>query len=426
MPGQRALAAIVFTDVVGFSRHAAANEPTTYAAMNRDFALFSRISDEHHGRVANTAGDSMLMVFGSAVDAMNCALAIQTALFLQTQSSPPDGVLAHRIGVHIGDVLLSATNVFGDGVNVASRIQEICRPGAIAYSRAVSELIQGKVQTKGVYLGPRRAKNIGDAIPVWEIPTIVDQRRAHLDEALSPSLSASSRPAEATGGRSAAFLIMAGVFLAGGVALMFTVKRGANQPVRLRTSVDRSVRPTPPPLVNSATPATNEVVNNSGPVTASPEVDSGVHTVSGVEQIRGQLQEMKSRYDFDGILALLSEVMKGPMAPQDGNVIGMVRRRFELLSMLRQWADTELKALPNEPPLTLSDGNVIEATSGAMTIRGKDGPSKSLDLWTLSPTAIRDVLAGLDDRPTRTFVCPTGAIDAFADEYGIGTGTAYL
>ena len=427
---RRSLAAIVFTDVVGFSRHAAADEGRTFAEMNRDFALFTRLCGERGGRVANTAGDSMLMIFGSAVDAMECALAIQAALHAQTKANPAEGALEHRIGVHIGDVILNGTNVFGDGVNVASRIEEICRPGAVAYSRAVSEIVHGKVQAKGVYLGPRRAKNIGEAIPVWEVPPIALQERARMEAAMIAPMMHAPREEGITGRRSVVALTLAGLLLAGAFALMLTFRSAGGRETR-RPAPGR-VQPQRRPLTSPSTSVTNSPANVVAPETNAPDANAtnttnaGGLTSAGILDLRNRLQEMKTRYDFEGILALLQSTMKGPMTASDGNAIGPVVRRYETLAVLRQWADNELKALPMGATFTLSDGTVVDDATGTPTIRGKDSPATTLDLWNLSPDRVHSVLVGLDDRPDRSFPCPAGAIDAFADEYGIGVGSPLL
>ncbi len=421
---RRALAAIVFTDVVGFSRHSAGDEARTFAAMNRDFALFTRVCGEFSGRVANTAGDSMLMVFGSAVEAMQAALAIQAHLHAQAKAGAPGETLEHRIGVHIGDVILNGTNVFGDGVNVASRIQEICRPGAIAYSRAVSEIVQGKVETHGIYLGPRRAKNIGDAIPIWEIPPIATQERARMEAAMVLPMMSPSHDDGLTGRRSVVVLTLAALVLAGGVAIVLAVRASSAKTtsppvVRSRPKITpRRERPAEPSATNSPETATNAPV---------PEA-SGANAVAEAERqtadLRNRFQEMKARYDFDGILALLATVRDGPMSAQTAALVGPLMDRYRILSALRQWADAEVRAVPAVGPLDLGGGEVLDTSSGEPMIRGNDGPPQRFSLWTQTPDRVDTFLNALNVRPGRVAPAPNGAITAFEAEYGLAGATA--
>src|SRR5580700_8552947 len=99
---QRILAAIVFTDVVGFSKLAAQNEARVYTCLQRDMGVITSLCRAHSGQVLNTMGDGMLLCFSSAVDAMSCAMEIQRTLHAQAQTLPITDVLHHRIGVHLG------------------------------------------------------------------------------------------------------------------------------------------------------------------------------------------------------------------------------------------------------------------------------------------------------------------------------------
>ncbi len=419
LPERRSLAAILFTDVVAFSRHAAIDEPRTFAAMNRDFALFTQLCGEHSGRVANTAGDSMLLIFGSAVDAMECALAIQAELYRQAKSHPPEGVLEHRIGVHIGDVMHDGTNVMGDGVNVASRIQEICRPGAIAYSRAVSEIVSGKVATHGIYLGPRRAKNIGDAIPVWEVPALIDPERQRQNAELIGPLATSPAAEGLAGGRAVAAVALAGVLLAAGFAILTTIRMSGGP---ARPPVTSKTKPEQKPSTNSANEASNASANastNGASTNASPSAGA-TDLMAQAEETRRRIEEMKARYDFDGIIALLERVRDEPVASSLGPAtIGPALEHYRLLSSLKVWTDTELRFIPVATPLDLGDGTTIENSNGTPMIFGNDMPSTPLSVWNLTPPKVLTLVSALDARSDRGSPAPAGAIAEFAREYGL-------
>src|SRR5579863_4856208 len=132
---QRSLAAIVFTDVVSFSARMHADEVGTLKLLERDFADMRRLCREHEGEVLKTTGDGLLLTFASAVQAVACALAMQRAFAAAAKDPPPGGALQHRVGIHLGDVLIQDKDVMGDGVNIAARLQAEAEPGGICISQ---------------------------------------------------------------------------------------------------------------------------------------------------------------------------------------------------------------------------------------------------------------------------------------------------
>src|SRR5437868_8979781 len=116
-PGQRALAAIVFSDVVSFSAKMGENEERTLALLKRDFDAMRDLAATHQGSVLKTTGDGLLLYFSSAVQAVACALAMQRFFADYAKSHPPEQTLVHRLGIHLGDVFVSEQDVMGDGVN---------------------------------------------------------------------------------------------------------------------------------------------------------------------------------------------------------------------------------------------------------------------------------------------------------------------
>jgi adenylate cyclase len=128
---KRRLAAIFAADVEGYSRLMGADEVGTLKGLTERRAILDKLIGEHRGRIANTAGDSVLAEFGSAVDAVQCAVEAQTALGDANSSLPADRHINFRIGVHIGDVMVRAGDLFGDGVNIAARLQTLAKPGCV-------------------------------------------------------------------------------------------------------------------------------------------------------------------------------------------------------------------------------------------------------------------------------------------------------
>ena len=126
----RRLVAVFAADVEGYSRLMGADEVGTLKGLTERRAILDRLIGEYRGRIANTAGDSVLAEFGSAVDAIECAVEAQTALAEANSSVAPDRRINFRIGVHIGEVMVRAGDLFGDGVNIAARLQSIAKQEA--------------------------------------------------------------------------------------------------------------------------------------------------------------------------------------------------------------------------------------------------------------------------------------------------------
>jgi class 3 adenylate cyclase/TolB-like protein len=159
----RRLAAILAADVVGFSRMMEADEAGTLACLRSARAdVFEAAVSERGGRIVKTTGDGFLVEFGSAVDAVRCAIGIQEAMAAQ------DTGLAFRIGVNLGDVVVDGDDIFGDGVNIAARLEALAPPGGVSIAGNVAEQITGKIAARFVNLGEKQVKNISRPINVWQ------------------------------------------------------------------------------------------------------------------------------------------------------------------------------------------------------------------------------------------------------------------
>jgi len=134
MAVSRKLVAVFAADVEGYSRLMGADEDGTLKRLTERRAILDRLIGDHGGRIANTAGDSVLAEFGSAVDAVQCAVDAQTALAEANSSLAPNRRIDFRIGIHIGDVMIRVGDLFGDGVNIAARLQTLAIPGAVCIS----------------------------------------------------------------------------------------------------------------------------------------------------------------------------------------------------------------------------------------------------------------------------------------------------
>lgn len=160
----RRLAAVLFADVVGYSRLMAEDEVGTLAALNRcREAEFNPAVARHNGRIVKLMGDGTLVEFGSVVDAVDCAMAIQKAV----AGSDDRTALNLRIGVNLGDVIVQGDDIYGDGVNIAARLEAQAKPGGVCISSVVNESIRGRSGTVFVDGGEVAVKNIARPIRVW-------------------------------------------------------------------------------------------------------------------------------------------------------------------------------------------------------------------------------------------------------------------
>jgi len=166
---ERVLATIVFTDVVGYSARMQQDERRTLALVARDLQFITDQCRKCGGRVLKNTGDGLLMSFGTAGKAVECALKVQEGFVKAAKSLPPQDALEHRVGIHIGDVFLSHSDAMGDGVNIAARLLAEAQPGGICFSQTVYDIIKNRLAIQATYLGPRELKNIREAVPVYQI-----------------------------------------------------------------------------------------------------------------------------------------------------------------------------------------------------------------------------------------------------------------
>ncbi len=141
---QRRLTTIVAADIAGFSRLVGVDEESTLAAQRSHRAeLIEPLLSKYHGRIANTAGDSFLVEFSSAVEAVRCSMAVQEGMVGRNRGIPADRRIEYRIGVNVGDVVADGDDLLGDGVNIAARLENICEPGGIFLSDDAFRQIRG-------------------------------------------------------------------------------------------------------------------------------------------------------------------------------------------------------------------------------------------------------------------------------------------
>jgi len=186
---QRRLAAILAADVVGYSRLVGLDEEGTLAAFNQ---LHQRVIAPaiaaHEGRIVKTTGDGVLAEFVSAVEAVRCAIEIQHAVARSNEDRTEDRKIEFRIGVNVGDVIIERDDIFGDGVNIAARLEGIAEPGGVCLSHAAYEQIKGKIDIGIEDGGEQQLRNIAQPIHVYRLrPAVAGAAASRHASALPPS-----------------------------------------------------------------------------------------------------------------------------------------------------------------------------------------------------------------------------------------------
>jgi adenylate cyclase len=165
----RKLAAILAADVVGYSRLMGADEAGTLTALKHHRqAVFDPAVAAHNGRIVKLIGDGTIVEFGSVVDAVNCALSVQRSGDLTPDETPPQPKIVLRIGINLGDVIIEGDDIYGDGVNIAARLEPLAEPGGICVSSIVNESIGNRIDAHFQDGGDISVKNIDRPIRVWK------------------------------------------------------------------------------------------------------------------------------------------------------------------------------------------------------------------------------------------------------------------
>jgi adenylate cyclase len=166
---RRKLTAILSADVEGYSRHMGQDEEATIRTLTAYREAMAALIQQFSGRVVDAPGDNLLAEFASVVDAVNCAAAIQQKLAELNNDLPVERKMQFRIGVNLGDVVEKGDRIYGDGVNIAARIEGLAPGGGICISRSTYEQVKNKLHLGFEYLGERTVKNIAEPVPVYRV-----------------------------------------------------------------------------------------------------------------------------------------------------------------------------------------------------------------------------------------------------------------
>jgi len=186
MASTRRLAAILAADVAGYSRLMGEDEEGTLAELK---AIRRELSDpkvkEHHGRIVKTTGDGLLIEFASVVDAVRCAVEVQRAMAERNADTPPDRRIELRMGINLGDIIRDGRDIYGDGVNVAARLEGLAEPGGICVSRVVRDQVRDKLDFSFEDMGEQQVKNIARPVRVHRV--VLGERPGSSEPAMGKS-----------------------------------------------------------------------------------------------------------------------------------------------------------------------------------------------------------------------------------------------
>jgi adenylate cyclase len=197
MSQTRRLAAILAADVAGYSRLMGADEEGTLARLK---AIRRELADpkvkEHHGRIVKTTGDGLLLEFASVVNAVRCAVEVQSEMAERNADVPPDRRIELRMGINIGDIIKDGRDIYGDGVNVAARLEALAEPGGICVSRVVRDQVRDKLDFAFEDMGERQVKNIARPLRVHRVllSTRPDPSNPLMETGTKPSLALPGKP----------------------------------------------------------------------------------------------------------------------------------------------------------------------------------------------------------------------------------------
>ncbi len=166
---KRKLTTILAADVEGYSRLMSADEEATLQTLKHYREIIDGLIGKHDGRIFGTAGDSVIAEFGSTVEAVRCAITIQEELRIENAELPEDQQMKFRIGVNVGDVMVEGDNLYGDGVNVAARLEGEAEAGGICISGSAFDQVKNKLSIGFEDIGPQQVKNIAEPVPAFRV-----------------------------------------------------------------------------------------------------------------------------------------------------------------------------------------------------------------------------------------------------------------
>jgi class 3 adenylate cyclase len=408
-PGQRSLAAIVFTDVVSFSARMQTDEESTLRLLARDFAAMRRICDEHQGSVLKTTGDGLLLYFSSAVQAVACALAVQRYFAGLAKTQPAAETLTHRVGIHLGDVFVNDQDVMGDGVNIAARLQAEAQPGGICISQTVYDVVKNKLALHVTRLGPRELKNITQAIPIYRLlleaqAMETQEPEPPREEPVRAARRSWSRRAKLAGGAALGFVLAVAGWL---------ILRGYQQSLAERASDEAA-----------QTAINNMLADDSNGAKKNFREKMIRALIVWREELRDSRSRALGEYDFAELTRNVRDPRAGPAAKADAPYR---LQALERIQFLLGWLGTALQHYNRETPLVVREltgtaPKEIRVFAGIdhRLYYAEGGAVRQRNWSELKPPVLAAIIAGVlaDARPVPPREAVLGA-QAFAFLYGL-------
>jgi len=373
-PGQRALAAIVFTDVVGFSARMQMEEETVLALLERDFAVMKKLCHQHSGSVLKSTGDGLLLYFSSAVQAVACALRMQKYFARKAKLLPPHEVLTHRVGIHLGDVFLNEQDVMGDGVNIAARLPAEAEPGGICISQTVYDVVKNKLALQVTLLGPRDLKNIAEAIPIYRI--LLEAQTLKPEKEESPGKGPTTRTNPATPSatpppaKTRRWVVVGGLALI--AVLVFLALPGWRASYRVRQEQAR---------VEATRTAIIAMLDSAQKTEGGYDRQEMARVLATWrDELLASHSRAPDEYDFAKLGDALLPANAGPAAKADAALRLLA---LERITALFAWMDSALKRYTKDAPLIVSE------LSGAEPRKIEVFASRNRGLYIVEGGAIR-------------------------------------
>jgi len=199
---KRRLTTILCADVSSYTRLMEQDEAGTLDRLRASRDSMAALIDRHDGRVINTWGDALIAEFPSVVEAVNCAVEIQQELAVRNGERPEADQMWFRIGINLGDVMIEGDDIYGEGVNIAARLEQLAEPGGIMISRPVHDQVRNKLRVEFDFLGDQAVKNVAEPVPTYRILIDGAPAMAEASAAAGASTSAIASTAIDPGSRS--------------------------------------------------------------------------------------------------------------------------------------------------------------------------------------------------------------------------------
>jgi class 3 adenylate cyclase len=413
-PGQRMLAAIVFTDTVNFSARMQAEEVVTLDLLKRDFAVMRTLCEKYSGVVLKTTGDGLLLSFSSAVQAVSYAQKMQRYFAETAKTQTEEETLTHRVGIHLGDVFFNDNDVMGDGVNIAARLQSEAEPGGICISQTVYDVVMNKLKLEVVKLGPRELKNISQTVPMYSVVLKPQKLRPRLPENAVNAVSTAARVAPASTAVQTPFALSGMQKLLMVVALLVVLGLLARWAIQANSAHDKEMAKS-----KATIDAVAAAVLAEKTTVSDPDFSGEKPSTAPVSDLPKQVN-----YDFSKMTGLQPVVGKTGLSPEED----LVRQQAnELLRTLLAWMNGALSGYTKDHPLLVRElpGSISSQTS---VFSGPDhrlffaegGAIRQRKLTDLKPAVLGAVIISvLLDSPSPPAGDVLRGAEAFAYLYGL-------